>query len=83
MHQDGCFWGQLYFRNIPQWLLLKRQLQRYINFRNSGYTFYIFLLSRHVKEKRIFMNNFLSEGFSEKCKHTELALNFIQKQCFS
>ena len=38
---------------------------------------------RHVKEKRIFMNNFLSEGFSEKCKHTELALNFIQKQCFS
>ena len=26
------------------------------------------------------MNIFLSEGFSEKCKHTELALNFIQKQ---
>ena len=26
---------------------------------------------------------FLSEGFSEKFKHTELALNFIQKQYFS
>ena len=23
MHQDDCFWGQLYFRNIPQWLLFK------------------------------------------------------------
>ena len=29
------------------------------------------------------MNIFLSEGFSEKCKHTEVALNFIQKQYFS
>ena len=26
---------------------------------------------------------FLSEGFGEKCKHTVLALNFIQKQHFS
>ena len=29
------------------------------------------------------MNIFLSEGFGEKCKHTEVALNFIQKQYFS
>ena len=29
------------------------------------------------------MNIFLSQGFSEKCKHTELALNVIQKQYFS
>ena len=29
------------------------------------------------------MNIFLSEGFGEKCKQTELALNFIQKQYFS
>ena len=62
MHQDGCFWGQVYFQNIPQWLLL---------------------LLCHVKEEQIFMNIFLSEGFSEKCKHTELALNFIQEQHFS
>ena len=27
------------------------------------------------------MNIFLSEGFGEKCKHKELALKFIQKQC--
>ena len=29
------------------------------------------------------MNIFLSEGFGKKCKHTEVALNFIQKQYFS
>ena len=29
------------------------------------------------------MNIFLSEGFGEKYKHTELALHFIQKQYFS
>ena len=29
------------------------------------------------------MNVFLSEGFGEKCKHSELALNFIEKQYFS
>ena len=29
------------------------------------------------------MNISLSEGFGEKCKHTQLALNFIQKQYFS
>ena len=29
------------------------------------------------------MNIFLSKGFGKKCKPTELALNFIQKQYFS
>ena len=29
------------------------------------------------------MNIFISEGFGEKCKRTELASNFIQKQYFS
>ena len=29
------------------------------------------------------MNIFLSQGFGEKCEHTELALNFIQKHYFS
>ena len=29
------------------------------------------------------MNIFLSERFGKKFKHTELALNFIQKQYFS
>ena len=23
MHLDGCFWGRIYFGNIPAWLLLK------------------------------------------------------------
>ena len=26
---------------------------------------------------------FLRKGFGKKCKHTELALNFVQKQYFS
>ena len=52
------------------------------------YKFYVihvlyFWLWRHFKEERIFMNIFLSEGFGEKCKHTEVTLNFIQKQYFS
>ena len=29
------------------------------------------------------MDIFLSKGFGEMCKHTELALNFVQKQYFS
>ena len=41
------------------------------------------LWRRHAREERVFMNIFLSEGFGEKSKHTELALNFIQKQYFS
>ena len=80
-------------KNASRWLLLgttlfskyfsmaafQRQLQRYIYFRNSRLHALHFLLWRHVKEERIFMNIFLSEGFGEKCKHTELALNFIQR----
>ena len=30
-----------------------------------------------------FYDYFLNEGFGEKCKHTELALNFIHTQYFS
>ena len=41
-----------------------------------------FLLWCHVKGERIFMI-FLNIGFSEKRKHAELALNFLQKQKFS
>ena len=51
--------------------------------RTPSEVFSHFLLWLRVKEERIFMNIFLSEGFGEKCKHTELALNFIQKQYFS
>ena len=60
----------------------QRQLLICIYFRNSR--LHIFYISySDVKEERIFMNIFLTEGFSKKCKHTELALNFIQKQYFS
>ena len=62
----------------------KRQLQRYIYFRNSrSHMFYISYSDVMLKRNEIFMNIFLSEGFGEKRKHTEVALNFIQKQYFS
>ena len=83
MHQDGYFWRQFCFRNIPQWLLLKDSCKDIFILEILGYILLLFLLWRHVKEELIFMNSFLSEGFGEKCKHTELALNFIQKQYFS
>ena len=58
----------------------QRQLQRYIYFRNSRlHMFYI----SYSDVMLIFMNIFSSEGFGKKCKHTEVALNFIQKQYFS
>ena len=59
----------------------QKQLQTYIRFRNS-YTYFTFLTLTPVKEERIFMI-FSSKGFSEEYKHTELALNFVQKQNFS
>ena len=48
-----------------------------------GERYFTFLLGRHVKEEQIFMDNFLSKGFDGKCKHTELTLNFVQKEYFS
>ena len=41
-----------------------------------------FLLDVMLKRNG-FLLFFLSKGFGEKCKHTELALNFVQKQNFS
>ena len=70
MHIDGCFLGRPCFRNIAEWLLLKDSCKD------------IFLLWRHVKKERIFMD-FLSKSFGEKCKHTKLALHFIQKLYFN
>ena len=45
--------------------------------------FYISYFDIMLKRKKFFMIFFLSKGFGEKCKHTELALNFVQKQNFS
>ena len=40
---DGCLWWQIYFGNIPAWLLLKSSYsQTYIHFRNS-YSYFTFL----------------------------------------
>ena len=53
------------------------------SFQKSLHIFYISYFDVMLKEERIFMDFFLSKGFGEKCKHTELALNFVQKQYFS
>ena len=85
-------------KNASRWLLLgttlfskyssmaasQRQLQRYIYSRNSRlHMFYISYSDVMLKRNEFLCIFFLSEGFGEKCKHTELALNFIQKQYFS
>ena len=54
---------------------------RNLYFRNS-YTYFTFLIWRHVKEEWILWS-FWIKGFGKKCRHTELALNFDQKQYFS
>ena len=39
--------------------------------------------SKQEEKRNKFLWSALSKSFGEKCKHTELALNFIQKQYFS
>ena len=80
MHLDGCFWGRIHFGNIPAWLLPKESCKNIFILEITHILH--FLLWRYVKEERIFMI-FLRESFGEKCKHTELALSFVQKQYFS
>ena len=83
MHQDGCLWGQLYFRNIPQWLLLKDSCKNISILEILGYTcFTFFTLTSCYRRTNFYI--FLSEGFGEKCEHTELALNniFVGKPIF-
>ena len=81
MYLDGCFWGQIFSGNIPAWLLLKSSCRR----------IYVLEILTHILlsyfdimlKRNGFLWFFLSKRFGEKCKHTELALNFIQKKNFS
>ena len=59
-----------------------KQLQTYIPFRNS-YTYFTFLTLTSCERGTDFYDFFLGKSFGKKCKHTELALNFVQKQNFS
>ena len=55
----------------------------YIYFKNFRLQmFYIYYFDIMWKRDK-FLRDFLSKGFDEKCKQTELALDFIQKQYFS
>ena len=45
--------------------------------------FYISYFDVVLKRNEFLWIFFLSKGFDEKCKETELAWNFIQKQYFS
>ena len=44
MYPDGCFWGRIYFGNIPTWLLLKSSCRRtvdsFLKFLNIFYISY-------------------------------------------
>ena len=67
-------YGDNFFGDNPKWLLLKDSWKDIFVLEILVYTYILhFLLWRHDK----------SEDFGEKCKHTELALNFTQKQYFS
>ena len=79
MHLHGCFWRQFYLENIPEWLLLKGTC-KYIFILEMLMVTHIlhFELWRHVKEERGFMDFFFV--VRRKVQHTELALNFIQRQ---
>ena len=48
----------------------QRQLQRN---RNSRLHMFYISYSDVILKKNEFMNTFLSEGFGERCKHTEVA----------
>ena len=54
IYLDGCFWGRIYFGNIPAWLLLKSSCRRIFVLEILTHILH-FLLWRHVKEERIFM----------------------------
>ena len=60
-----------------------RTAAKYIYFKNSRlHIFYISYFDVMLKMDE-FLWIFLSKGFDKKCKQTELALDFIQKQYFS
>ena len=54
----------------------------YVRFRNSC-TYFTFLTLTSCYRGTDFYDYFLSKSFGKKCKHTELQLNFVQKQNFS
>ena len=56
---EGCFWGQIYFGNIPEWLLFKDSCNKYIYFKISKLRiFYISYFDVMLKEGRMFMDFF-------------------------
>ena len=69
-----------FFANILELLLLKDGCKDIFILEILKITQILhFLLWRHVKEERIFMDFLCFFFFGEKCKHTKSALNFIQK----
>ena len=61
-------------------------MQRYIYFRNSRLRIFDISYCDYYEvtlKRNEFLRIFLSKGFDEKCKHTKLAVYFIQKQDFS
>ena len=79
---DGCFWGQLYFGNISEWVFSKTAA-KIQSFQENGYTYFTFLTVMPCQRGTNLYGSFSSKCFGKKCKHIELALNFIQKQYFS
>ena len=82
MHLDGCFEGSFILEIFLNGCFSKTAA-KYIYFKISKlHIFYISYFDVMLKRDK-FLRIFLSKGFDEKYKETELALNFIQKQYFS
>ena len=72
--------GDYFILEIFQNGCFSKTTAKYIYFKNSRLPiFYIFHFDVMLQRKEFL----LSKGFDEKCKQTELALIFIQKQYFS
>ena len=55
----------------------QRQLQRYIYFRTFKLDIFYISYCDVMLKRNEFYGFELGKGFHEKCKHTELAINFI------
>ena len=69
MYLNGCFWGRIYFGNIPAWLLLKSSCRPIFVLEILTHILH-FLLDVMLKRNG-FLFFFESKGFSEKCISTQ------------
>ena len=66
---------------MSEWLIRKNSCKGMFISEILGCTYFKFLTQRHVKEERLFINIFLSEGLGENCEH-RISFKFHSKTIF-